>query len=134
MWAEIEKELSMEFGNVRLLVDGYDVVLRATQIAPLKLGVVVFVNGWSKGEWTDIKNDCEEGRRFLQTVKRRLYTAKHLKQMKPYFTRAELELARKKAFEFRRTYWTSVTAMRRHFQKHNTDIQLVRIGHGEPHA
>ena len=129
MWAEIEKQLASPFGKVKLRIDGYDVTLQVGSIAPRKQVICVFVNGWFRGEWLLIEKDTEEGRRFFQTVTKRLWSDKELKVWKRIDSKADYEKKRAAVSAHRRSYWTSVTLMRRHFQKHNTDIQLVSIGY-----
>ena len=129
MWAEIEKQLASPFGRVKLRIDGYAVDLQVGAIAPRKQGICVFVDGYFRGEWMLIDRGTEEGKRFFPTVKKRVWSDKHLKLWKRIDDKAAYEKKRAQVTEFRRSYWTSVTLMRRHFQKHNTDIQLVSIGY-----
>jgi hypothetical protein len=131
-WQQIETELSHSFGRARLTCDGFDVALEVTRIDTLKYGILVFVNGVSKGRW--IIEDCEERRRFLRPVQRFIYTAKMRADLIKILggrraRKAEVErINEKMTFYF--SYWTSVTALRRHLEKNNQQVELVSLGMG----
>ena len=136
-WAEIEQQLSRPYGGVELLCDGYKVTASIECIAPLKMGVLVYVNGCYKGEW--LKGEAEEARKFHREHKRFFYSVKERE-------RAKRELGRriiKGNSNLRSFYegvltgsvthwlpwWTSGKALCRHLRKTCTDIEVVKIGY-----
>src|SRR3569832_1222951 len=119
MWAEIEKQLASPFGRGKLRIDGYAADLQVGAIAPRKQGICVIVDGYFRGEWMLIERGTEEGKRFIPTVKKRVWSHKYLN----LWIRIDDKVAFKKKHaqenENQHSYWTSVTLMRRHFQMHN---------------
>lgn len=120
-WQALEQRLTWPGAQARLVCDGYEVTLEVQRVK-LRMVIAVFVGGWMRGEW--MLKDCEERRRFMRPL---------VIRPKP-FTKAQIRLLGKKWCEeqiAKRTgtyyipYWPSVTALRRHFQKHNTSIERV---------
>ncbi|MBK5230228.1 MAG: hypothetical protein JJE27_03545 [Thermoleophilia bacterium] len=134
-WKRVEDALSLSFGTVDLEVDGYDVTLQVSQVAPLKFEIAPFVNGKFKGEW--IAKDCEERRRFLREVTRPLYSRSRIasaaaKMSKRAGERFAADFMSGVYTSYRWT-WPSFAPLKRHLVKHNTSIRLLGInGLGEP--
>jgi hypothetical protein len=129
-WANIDKELSHPYGSVDLLCDGYRVSLRVERTAKLKYSIITYVNGVWRGDWT--KGDAEEAKRFLRPVARYLHTEKYRKEVIQIYggkrcKKADLERINKKITLWH-VEWSSVTALRRHFEKNNISLEVVRIG------
>jgi hypothetical protein len=135
-WLEIEKELSGMFGRVELEADGFTVVATVQTVAPLKQGIVIYVDGFWKGEWC--RGEAVEARKFLQECKRYLWPAKMREQAKKNI-KLRYQTAEVKEY-WRRTaedqlsswslYWTNAKAMTRHWRKTCTDIEIVKVGGG----
>lgn len=136
-WAEIERNLSGPFGEVSLICDGYQVTAQIQSIAPLKQGIVIFVNGVSKGEW--FKGEAEEARKFLCAKTRHIFNAKDREhaqaQLKRRFIKSDQSLSRHYNDVVNDTlthwypYWTSAKAFCRHLRKTCTEIEVVKIGY-----
>lgn len=134
-WAEFEKKLSVIDGEAQLVCDGYSVNFRVVHIAPLKLGIRVFVNGVFRGEWAIGK--AEESK-FLRRTKHYLYPAKKRKEMKEYSAKKckrfpelqkHYEESAETHFFMWSPYWTSSQSLSHHLRKTCTDIQVVKIGY-----
>jgi hypothetical protein len=123
-WKYVENELTPPIGFVKLICDGYEVALRVVMITKMSFGVEVFVNGIRKGNW--IIEECEESRRFYRRVERPMYKPHEHKEIKNVCKILGKKSYHDEKFVYFKPYWTNVTALRRHFCKHNQDIQLVR--------
>lgn len=124
-WAEVFKKLSGVYGSVRLRIDGFDVSLQKQQIAAMRSAVVVYVDGWSRGEWLSLDNDI--GRRFLPTRKYGLYSRKKEAELVKAFGKrgAKKHFSIGKTFSIRTLWWTQLTLMRRHLERENDSIELA---------
>lgn len=135
-WAAIEKELSGSYGRVELRCDGYQVVATVALIAPLRMGIAVYVNGWIKGKW--FKGEAEEARKFHRPVKRYLYSAKKRDEAKKLAKRRYQTAETRKIYNDIATasfttwtpYWTNAKAFARQLRKTCTEIEIVSIGYG----
>lgn len=132
-WAEIEKQLSGYFGRVELRCDGYQVVASIAPVAKLRQGIVVYVDGWIKGEW--IKGEAEEAKKFHREMKRFLYPASKReeakKKLKSRYLHATLRNwyagVAEGSVSTWAPYWTSAKAFTRHLRKTCTDIEVVSL-------
>lgn len=123
-WKTVEQKLSGSYGSVNLRCDGYEVILQVERLKARTYVIAVYVNGWMKGEW--LLGETEESRRFYQAKTVFLYgPAARKKAVKKLGKRRAEEYGFLKSFTSRTPYWTSVTALRRHFQKHNQSIELM---------
>jgi hypothetical protein len=131
-WQQLESELSHSLGCAKLTCDGFDVNLEVRRIDTLKYGIVVFVNGVSKGRW--IIEDCEERRRFLRPVQRFINGAKLRADLIKIWGGKRAPKAKVEKINEKMTcyysYWTSVKALRRHLEKNNQQVELVSLGMG----
>lgn len=112
---------------VELRCDGYEVTLVLVRISQFKNGIKVYIAGVIKGEW--LVNDCEERQRFFRPVKRSVFTQKQKAAMKKVSKRLRQKaglLDPDASFTYYAPYWTSFRALKRHFIKHNSDIELIR--------
>ncbi|WP_423197427.1 hypothetical protein DFLDMN_001043 [Cupriavidus sp. H19C3] len=125
----IDYELASPFGRVVLACDGYTITVSVEAKGPRKYVLMVYVNGWFKGEW--MKGACEEATRFLRPVPYELY--------KPA-QKAEIlrDLGKREGTKFLAKYnrtgviyepnWQSVRSMLKHFCKHNELVSVTSIG------
>lgn len=127
-WKKVEEGLKSQFKSVSLKCDGYIVSLSLRRIDTMKLGIAVYVNGWFRGEWF-VKELSEEARRFFPSRYKAVYSVKekkfygHYPFGKKYCKEHNINLSEKR--EMKGFFWTSVTALKRHFIKHNKEIELV---------
>lgn len=134
-WKEIEQQLRSQFGSVKLRVDGYDISL-SVQTDRMKLVIVIYVNGWIKGEW--LSKECEERRRFMPERKVFLHSAKHRALFAKLDRLTKRQLTKQKAegtglYE-KATYYVfhfqSFRALKSKLINNNESIEVVQIGHG----
>lgn len=125
-WRKVDDALRYPWGRAKLRVDGYDVSLAVAALRPRRYVIVVYVNGYFRGEWITKKGDewPEEARRFLPLKRHRLFPEARLKGL-PKRSAAEL---RRKSYELRGYYWSSVGSLKRHFTANNSSIELVEVG------
>ena len=133
-WAEIEQQLSGFFGQVELLCDGYKINANVKNIAPMRQGIVVYVNGRVTGAWLDGK--AAEPRKFYRERKHYVWSAAQradaAKKAKGRHMQADL----REIYRARVTasvsvwvcWWTSPKSFTRHLRKTCADISVVKIG------
>lgn len=129
-WADIERELNYSYGRVELLCDGYKVNLVVEKVKKLQFAIVTYVNGEWKGAW--YKGETEEAKRFLRPVTRFVHSPKLRKDLIKIYGGKRCPAAKLKDINKTHTHceftWNSVRSMRRHFEKHNASLELVKIG------
>lgn len=129
-WEQVEAELTGSWGHVEMLIDGYKINLKIERVKSLKFTIMTYVNGEWCGKWMIGKS--EEGKRFFCPKSSFVLSAKHRTELIKIWggkrcPKAKLEELNQKIT----TYWpnwSSVKTMRRHFEKNNTDLSLVKIG------
>jgi hypothetical protein len=133
-WARVEEALSGIYGVVNLRVDEFQVTFQRRLISKNRLGIVVYVGGEMKGTWFgDEKPDCPE-QRYLYPHSRYVYTAKsraaQKKLIKKWGKRFSKECGQgdpdQKTVCYK-PFWPSATAIRRHYQKTFTSIELIEV-------
>ena len=120
-WSLIEARLSYEFGKVQLDCDGYLLSLYLRKISKMRLGIIPYVNGIMKGEWLLMSAASEEGRRFYPTCSRQVFNKKELARLKKITGKRELV----GKISYRKMYWGSFRALKRHLIQHNDRICFV---------
>jgi len=78
--AHLIKELSSPWGVVVLNCDGDRITLSVQEEKPLKFVVVVYVNGWFKGEWMLADKPVHE-QRYMRKAVRPLWSASYKAKM-----------------------------------------------------
>jgi len=127
-WARAEETLKRQYRIVMLDCDGYRVSLTLEQSSQFKLSITVYVNGCIKGEWFVRGNQSEEARRFFPTKYIIAFTAKEKKSWSKIFSKKELKernINLNARSEYKGSSWSSFTALKRHFIKHNKEIKLI---------
>jgi hypothetical protein len=98
------------------------------RIGALKMGIMVYVNGYMRGEWLTISNESEEGRRFFPLHYQYFWNEKDraafAKAPKKMLTKMKIDPEMK--YAYRRYCWGSVDRLKAHFIKHNKDITLLQ--------
>lgn len=129
-WEALEERSRNVFFTASLLIDGYEVTIQKGSLDKnaMRFGLAVFIGGQFKGEW--ILNDCEERRRFYHCKKRYAHSLKSRNAFKntSIKLRKELGINTEEKFESYSSIWTNFKSMRRHFEKNNKDIQLIKEG------
>ncbi|MEJ1358311.1 MAG: hypothetical protein RPU42_14490 [Candidatus Sedimenticola sp. (ex Thyasira tokunagai)] len=128
-WAGIAKQLNCQCDTVFLRCDGY-LVHACLDRVKMSLKIVVYVNGWLKGEWCKTVTDPtalpEESRRFWFHTKRHLWTTKQLKSWEKIIGKRE---CRKRGYYTPRIFplphWNSANSFIRHIKKHNESIEIL---------
>lgn len=129
-WAQVEKALSGTYGMAKLQADDFAVTFQRRLVSKNRLAIVTYVNGVMKGEWI-CPEDVHPEQSCLRPASRYMCKPKE---------RAELKKIRKRtlralgpAFDPDRRWhyfdlsWPSVTAIRRHYQKTFTSIELIEV-------
>lgn len=127
-WTCVEEALSGLIGSVELLVNGRNVLLQRAQIKN-RLVVAVYVDRTMKGVWIGRENEYPE-QRFLYPKQCYRYCAKHRRALKK-ISRARLKKYGIDDPNERWTLWSpffpSVSAVRRHYTKTFSEIELVDV-------
>jgi hypothetical protein len=130
-WDGIELMLSGSFGMVELLIDGYKVTLQIERVKSLKYTIMTYVDGQFCGAW--MTKDNVIGLRFYRPASHFGHKAKFRNELIKIYggkrcTKAKLEEFNKKHTLLDPT-WNNVKSMRRHFEKNNKDLSVVKIGY-----
>jgi hypothetical protein len=129
-WNKVDEALKHQLHTVNLKCDGYRVDLYLAQVGQFKLTIGVYVNGWFKGEWFKDDVVSEEAKRFFPTRYINRYSLKEKKFWskypfgKKYCKEHDIDLDARK--EYKGFSWASFPALKRHFIKHNKNIELVK--------
>lgn len=125
----VETELAYPYGHVELKCDDYNVTISVQQIKARKFALMVYVNGWFKGDW--LRTDTEERRRFYRPVKASLYKPSQRAEILKDFGKrraARLFPDLDKTFTYYMPTWSATSSMLRHFQRESASVSLVSIG------
>lgn len=129
-WKEVEQSMASPYGRAVLEIDGYTVML-STSLHKRRLSTLVYVNGVSKGIWYQTDEAGvpvhEEARRFCDLKRVALFKPSVLASLEKIYGKCSKEIARLRQTK---TYctptWGSFIRLKRHFQRHNQNIRLVR--------
>ena len=125
-WEKIKAQLAHRwpFGGVSLKIDGYLVTLVVSSIDLFHNGIKVYVDGRFEGKW--LTQDCEERRRFMPQRVRSLMSSKQIARynMLPKRDQKVLKEYREATYIEYSTHWTSWSALVKHFEANNQEIQL----------
>ncbi len=135
-WSHIEENLSGVYGNVKLRCDGYEITASVQQLKPLRSGIVIYVDGYIKGEWI-IQKD-ERCLKFYCARKKFLWSKNKRDEAKKKLLNRRLdkglrEFYRKVAESSVSTFdfcWSSPKAFCCHLRKTCQSIEVVSIGFG----
>lgn len=129
-WQEVEKRLSMQWGSIKLRCDGHE-VFAVVKSDKMKLVIVLYIDGWMKGEW--LKDESEIGVKFFDKKTKYLSNRKEradaLKNMNNKRLASDLRSFFKRIYEAKYSYfspvWTSAKSFCRHIRKTCTTIELM---------
>lgn len=132
-WAEFETRADSLYSTQKLDCDGFVLTVRKEITGKNKLGIVIYVNGWVKGEWWgQEKPDCPE-QRFMRPSETYAFPQSFRARM--------LKLLGKRAYA-KENYdrkikvflpsWTSATSLRRHLVKTCKCITFLDNTHQVP--
>lgn len=126
---QVEKELSFPYGRVELKCDDYTVTVSVQQVKARKFALLVYVNGWFKGEW--LLADTEERRRFYRPTKVARYKPSQRAEILKDFGKrraAWLFPDLDKTSTYYMPTWNATSSMLRHFHRENASVSIVSIG------
>jgi hypothetical protein len=124
-WKNAEKALSTIFGSVKMMADGYEISVHYSYDKPGKYVLMVYVNGYVKGEW--IVKDCEIRRKFYSCRKKSLISkTKFIKECgKRAYDRCVKENPDMLYYTYYTPYFDSFRTLKSHFIKNNQSIELI---------
>ena len=128
-WKKIEDKLRFPGARASLRVDGKDVTLEV-RTDKMKMVIQVFIDGWTRGEWMDVKKPCPE-QAYMLRHERYLWSKKHRDEAAKWAKRYGKLEARKlfgdpdKKIVFFCPYFSSVRAIRIQYEKTFKSIELV---------
>lgn len=126
-WQEIKDALKHLGGSVTLLADGHELALRKVHNGK-KIYVVVYVNGYLKGEWTTVEDQkpVHPESRFWRPMRRAAYKKKDYPKMKRIFGKAEADrMVASRIIGFVPEFSTE-GAVITHLKKHFPDLEIKR--------
>jgi hypothetical protein len=127
---KLKEKLSSVYSSEYLLIDGYIISAHATQVG-MRVKIVIYVNGWIKGEWLWRGN--EEDLERMPELTKRFHCLKSVGQSPSYIKNIEKFFGKKGAKEqgvYKKHYYTSemfstAGAFITHIKKHNDSIQIL---------
>ncbi len=128
-WKKVEDRLCFPGARASLCVDGRAVVLEV-RTDKMKMVIQVYVDGWVEGEWLDHKKSCPE-QRYMRRLENYLWSKKQRDEAAKWAKRYGKLEARKlfgdmdKKVVFFSPYFPSVRAVRTHYEKTFSSIELV---------
>lgn len=127
-WEKVEKALGGLYGFVKLTVDGREVQFQRQLVDKNKLGIVTYVDGHFLGSWIMATDEHPE-QKFLRKIERFVYSEKLRKRWNRLSKRRQKEwgLDPDKKSHYFSPIWPSTTAIRRHYQKTFTSIELLEV-------
>jgi hypothetical protein len=130
-WKAVEKSLTYPHGRVELLCDGTTkVVAEVRRTKPLKFEVMVFIDGYWRGEWLNAEPARTE-HRFLNPHERRMHSAKDVALYKKAFGVKRAREAAEKSFRWFSPTFPTGKSFRRRISSTCTDIRLVDCSEAE---
>lgn len=122
--------LSGAHGSVEFKADGHDVVVRVERVKTLSYALVVYVDGYFRGEF--IAKGNEIGQKFLPQYSRCFMGKKALEEYRKAFGKRETELLRQKStYTATRPWWGAPLPMLRKWARTCRHVEVVRIGYGD---
>lgn len=121
-WKKAETDLSMPYGKINMLIDGYNVSVMTVPYKPLTYGLEIFIDGGFKLSW--LKEDCEIRRRFCCRRTKSLLSARQKKELKRKRKKFRELVEKEMLYEWYEPFWMSFRSMKSHFIKNNTSIEL----------
>ena len=125
-WDEVQRHLTFPGTTVHMKIDGYDISaqLQRHTSTSLKYDIMIYVNGYFKGEW--MVNDCEIRNRFYCKRTHDTMSRKDKERLKKA-SKAVKKLVEEHGhkYDIYYPYWTSFRSMKSHFIKNNSSIELV---------
>lgn len=130
-WEQVETELSGSWGHVEMMIDGFKVNLRVERVKTFKYTIMTYVNGQWCGKW--MMNDSEEGKRFFCPKSSFVHSTKTRTELIKIWGGKRCPKERQAEINKKHTMlmpsWNSVKTLRRHFEKNNKDLAVVKIGY-----
>ena len=127
-WAKVETALSGLIGHVKLKVDGRIITLDRTFIKKNRLGIIVYVDGTLNLKWCfPAAGESFAETRYYRPVSRWYWTPASRARLKKKSKRFLKEMGYdpdRKLLHYS-YYWTDPAAIRRHYQKIFTSIELI---------
>lgn len=124
----IEKELASPYGKVDLRIDGHKVGLRVERIGPLRYAVVVYLDGWVKGE--NYKAGSAIGAKFWRPEKVCGLKGKAFSDFtKKWGKREAKKMQAKYSTTIHIPYFRSARGFLSHVQRTCDGIEVVSVGY-----
>jgi len=127
-WGKVENALRGACGYAKLRVDGREVMFMRQLLTGNRMGIITYVDGEWQGKWISGKNECPE-QRYLRPASRFIFRAKFRAEFKRWPKKLQklhaVDIDEKvRYFDLN---WPNVTAIRRHYQKTFTSIELIEV-------
>ena len=127
-WAKVEKALSGLVGEVVLLADGRKVTFQRGPGGKNRLIIATYIDGAFRGEWCNPKKETPETR-YMRPVAKFVWAAESRRRMKKMSKRKLKQLGYDpdEKIHYFHPLWPNATAIRRHYQKTFSSIELVSV-------
>ena len=123
----IEKELSHPYGHVNLRIDGHAIALRVERYKALRYVVVVYVDGYLKGEY--FKSDSAVGAKFWRPETKSALGRKAIAEhQKAWGKRAARQLQARVTSTVHMPDFRSARGFLAHAQRTCDGIEVVAVG------
>lgn len=127
-WQKVEKALTGTYGFAKLQVDGREAHFQRELVTKNRLGIVTYIDGQWKGVWISAKEEYPE-QKYLRKIEKYAWTPAQRAELKKW----PKKMLKKYGYDpdKKRHYfsliWPSANAIRRHYQKTFTSIELVEV-------
>lgn len=125
-WTEIEKRLELQWTPVYFRADGYLVAACMERVGTTRLGILVYVNGYIKGQWYPRRHQqmAEEARRFWRPSIQKNVTPNLLRKFEEILGKRRCKAqGYYGTWTFAKPEWNSGKSFCRHLLKHNAQIE-----------
>lgn len=127
-WEKVEKALGGTYGYAKLQVDDRTVTFQRGLVSKNRLGIMTYIDGTFNFNWSSTKTEHPE-QRFLRRKEEFVYTPKQRTEFAKW-TKRDRKICNidiNKKYHYFVPTWPSATAIRRHYQKTFTSIELLEV-------
>jgi hypothetical protein len=131
LWEKIENKLLSPYGTVELICDGHRVGVFVERYQGLSFRLVVYVDGYWRGEWMrncpdHVRKVWRLRERFIHTKKERDRMKKHARSRDAYLRKLAADADKK--IGIRSPDWPNPKSFIRQIKKACAEIRVLKIG------
>lgn len=126
----IIKELSVPYGCVKFLCDGYQVTAYVQEVKTYRFGIVLYID--EKLRYEHLRRGSEVGAKFYPEYTHCVFTGKYLDSYRKAYGKRRADRHRRESLvTLPRYYWSSPLQMLRKWAKTCEDVVVLKVGQVE---